>query len=107
MKNSTGYKAIDLFFAVFHVFTKAERKSAVGLASICLAEYLPDNRLLQTAYILLLFFLKNPGEDHDSGIYSYKGYPEQAFTSANWNLDFHFSYGPADKKLDCIAPNKV
>lgn len=53
MKNTTGYKAINLLFAVFHAFTTAERKSAVGLGSICLAEYLPDNRLLQTAYILL------------------------------------------------------
>lgn len=43
MKNTTGYKAINLFFVVFHAFTTAERKSAVGLGSICLAEYLPDN----------------------------------------------------------------
>jgi len=57
VKNATGYKAINLFFVVFHAFTTAERKSTVGLGSICLAEYLPDNRLLQTAYILLLFFL--------------------------------------------------
>jgi hypothetical protein len=57
VKNTTGYKAINLLFVVFHAFTTAERKSAVGLGSICLAEYLPDNRLLQTAYILLLFFL--------------------------------------------------
>ena len=40
MKNTTGYKAINLLFAVFHAFTTAERKSAVGLGSICLAEYL-------------------------------------------------------------------
>lgn len=57
VKNTTGYKAINLFFVVFHAFTTAERESTVGLGSICLAEYLPDNRLLQTAYILLLFFL--------------------------------------------------
>ena len=60
MKNTTGYKAINLFFVVFHAFTTAERKSAVGLGSICLAEYLPDNRLLLPPFFVPLLGFEEP-----------------------------------------------
>lgn len=60
MKNTTGYKAINLFFVVFHAFTTAERKNAVGLGPICPAEYLPDNRLLLPPFFVPLLGFEEP-----------------------------------------------